>query len=273
MLAFFYKEVVMPQLLTKPLSWFHRDPGQPRKSFDEPADRALGASMLSVGQLQPLGAKPDGTLLWGERRFRAAQLVGIKELSVIITEKPLSDSEIRTIQITENLHRADLSGYERWRACAELLDMNPNFQMKDLAQHLKIDPSMVTRLLSPSKCIGEVQEALKAGKVGLSDCYSISKLPESEQAAMLARKLSGASRDQIEREVRKQRNGTPAVRMSRIKCPLPSGAVIQISGEEISLDDMIESLVELLKAAKRASDEGLDCRTFERVCKDKAKAK
>ena len=263
----------MPQLLTKPLSWFHPDPGQPRKSFDETADRALGESMLSVGQIEPAGAKQDGTLLWGGRRLRAAELVGIKELSVIITDKPLSDSEIRIIQITENLHRADLSGYEKWQAGAVLMHMNPNWQMKDLADHLKVDPSMVTRLLSPSKCIVPVQEALKAGRLGISDCYAISKLPESEQAEFLAHKLDGASRDQIERQVRKQRNGTPAVRMSRIKCPLPSGAVIQISGQEISLDDMIESLGELLKAAKRASDDGLDCKTFERVCKDKAKVK
>jgi hypothetical protein len=116
-------------------------------------------------------------------------------------------------------------------------------------------------------------ESLKAGRLGISDCYAISKLPECEQAAILARKLDGASRDELDRQVRKQRNGTPAVRMSRIKCPLPSGAVIQISGQEISLDDMIESLGELLKAAKRASDDGLDCKTFERVCKDKAKVK
>ena len=263
----------MPQLLTKPLSWFHRDPGQPRKSFDETADRALGESMLSVGQIEPAGAKPDGTLLWGGRRLRAAELVGIKELSVIITDKPLSDSEIRIIQITENLHRADLSGYEKWQAGAVLMQMNPNWQMKDLADHLKLDPSMVTRLLSPSKCIVPVQEALKAGRLGISDCYAISKLPESEQAELLARKLDGASRDQIERQVRKQRNGTPAVRMGRIKCPLPSGAVVQVSGNEISLDDMIEALADLLKEAKKASEEGLDCRTFERVCKDKAKVK
>ena len=182
----------MPQLLSKPLSWFKSDPSQPRKSFDEESLRALGESMKSVGQLQPVGAKPDGMLLWGGRRIRAAELVGIKELSVIVTEKPLSDSEIRIIQITENHHRADLSGYERWVACIELMSMNPHWQMKNLAENLKLDPSMVTRLLSPSKCIVPVQEALKSGRLGISDCYAISKLAESEQAAILARKLDGA---------------------------------------------------------------------------------
>ena len=61
--------------------------------------------------------------------------------------------------------------------------------------------------------------------------------------------------------------------MSRIKCPLPSGTVIQVSGAEIGLDEMIDAIAELLKEAKKASEQGLDARTFERVCKDKSKGK
>ena len=64
--------------------------------------------------------------------------------------------------------------------------MNPSWQLKDLAEALHLDPSTVTRLLSPSKCIPAVQDALKQGKIGISDCYPISKLPESEQAGLLA---------------------------------------------------------------------------------------
>jgi len=260
----------MPQLLTKPLSWFHPDPGQPRKSFDEPADRALGESMLSVGQLQPVGAKGDGTLLWGGRRFRAAQLVGIKELSVIITDKPLSDTEIRIIQQIENLHRTDLSGYERWQAGCELMHMNPNWQMKDLAEHLKLDPSMVTPLLSPSRCIGEVQEALKAGKIGISDCYAISKLPESEQAALLAQKLHGASRDELDRQVRKQRNGPPAVKVDHVRIALPNNVAVALSGSNLGMAEVVSVLSQVLREAKKAAAQ-YDVKTFQSMMKDRAR--
>ena len=181
----------MPELLTKPLSWFHRDPGQPRKSFDETADRGARGVRVIRGATPAGGAKPDGTLLWGGCRYRGAELVGIKELSAIITEKPLSDFEIRIIQLTENHHRADLSGFERWRASAELMSLNPHRQMKDLADHLKVDPSMVTRMLSPSKCIVPVQEALKAGRLGFQTATPSASLAESEQAVILARKLRG----------------------------------------------------------------------------------
>lgn len=258
-------------LATKLIAWLKPDEKQARKHFDEGDLLSLGNSMKSLGQLQPVGAKPDGTLLWGERRYRAAQLVGMKELQVIITDRQLSDTEIRLIQLTENMHRAELTGHEKHLACAELMAMNPTWQMKDLANHLHLDPSMVTRLLSPGKCIPAVQEALADGKLGVSDCYSISKLPEPEQAAMLALKLSGASRDAIEQAGRKTRNvGKQAVRVARIKCPM-SRAVVQISGADISLDEAIDAAQEWVKEAKKASEQGLCAKTFERLCRDKAK--
>ena len=49
------------------------------------------------------------------------------------------------------------------------------------------------------------------------------------------------------------------------------GATVVVSGEAISLEDMIEALGELMKEAKKASDRGLDAKTFERVCRDLAK--
>jgi hypothetical protein len=49
------------------------------------------------------------------------------------------------------------------------------------------------------------------------------------------------------------------------------GATIVVSGEAISLGDMIEAMTELLKEARKASERGLDAKTFERVCRDLAK--
>jgi ParB family transcriptional regulator, chromosome partitioning protein len=247
---------------------------QVRKSFDEGELRRLGENIKQYGLLQPLLVRKDGVLLAGERRYRAMLLAGIREAQVVITEKVLNDSEVRLMQLTENMQRADLSGYEQWQGCAELMGLNPGWQMKDLAAQLHLDPSMVTRLLSPSRCTEAWQEALAMGQVGISDCYAASKLDPQEQARLLALKLSGASRDAIEQAGRKRRNnpGTQAVRVSRIKCPVPgNGATVEVSGEAMSLEEMIEAITELLREARKANEKGLDARTFERVCRDQAK--
>ena len=90
---------------------------------DEAELRLLGES-LKVKQLQPVLARSDGTLIAGERRVRAASLVGLPELMVIISDEPLTDTQIKVFQLTENLHRADLRDSEKFRACEELLGSN-----------------------------------------------------------------------------------------------------------------------------------------------------
>jgi ParB family chromosome partitioning protein len=259
----------MATLEFMPLGWF-RIQQQVRKQFAAAELQQLGES-LKVKQLQPVLAKPDGTLVAGERRYRAAELAGLKGLWVIVSDEPLSDSEIRILQLAENLHRAELTGYEQWLACRELLTLNPTWLAKDLAEHLKLSAATITRLLSPTACTPAVQEALAEGRIGISDCYAISRVPQAEQDQLLQLKLAGASRDVLEQHSRKQRQAaTPAVRTSRVKCALSSGVHIVVSGDALSLDDLIEALSEAQREARRARDQALDVRTFQAVMRDKS---
>jgi len=261
----------MPTISMKPLSWFKINP-QVRKQFDEQELRRLGES-LKVKQLQPVVCLPDGTLICGDRRYWAAKLTDLEFLEVKILDEQVTDAQIKGYQLTENLQRTDLSGPEKWQGCVELKRLN-GWSNKELALHLHLDPSSITRILSPSDCIPAVQEAFLAGQCGVSDCYAIAKLPEAEQAAMLAKKLGGATRDELESTGRKARNGhANTIKLSRIKAPLASGVEVVISGKQLGLDDVIESLGELLKEAKKANDSGLDVKTWSAVLKDKAKVR
>lgn len=258
-------------LTTKPLSWFKPDPKQTRTHFTEADLRSLGESMLSLGQLQPAGAKPDGLMLWGERRLRAAQLVGIKELSVILTERSLSETEIRLIQLSENIHRSDLRDIEKTRACEELLRLNAGWTNKDLAAHLKLGESTITKYLAPLKCIREVQEALESGELGITAAYEISRVAPEQQPELLALKLSGISRDALARKVRNRKSESkPQVRVKRIVFPLPKGISITLSGSELSLDESIDALGEAIREMKRARELGYTAKTFASAMKDKA---
>ena len=262
----------MAQLVMRDLSWFKTNP-QVRKQFDEAELLRFGES-LKVKQLQPILCQPDGTIIVGERRLRAATLVGMTHLEVKIADEQLSDCEIRVWQLTENMQREDLTGYEQWLGCAELLSMNPAWKQKDLAAHLHLSESMIVRLLSPSKCSEQWQEALRDGNVGISDCYAASKFPPAEQAGLLALKLSGASRDAIEAAGRKSRNGSvPVIRASKIKCPLASGVNVIVSGNDMTLDEVIEALVEATKEARKARDQGLHAKTFEASMRDRHRPK
>ena len=257
------------RLVSKPLTWFKTE-NQVREVKDDSELLALGQSLL-VRQLQPVIARTNGTLVAGHRRLRAAILVGKPTLDVIITDENLSDSQIRLIQLAENVHRAALTANEMCDALEEMLRLNPEWNAKTLAENVHLDPSSITRYLSRSKCVAVVKEAFSAGKIGVGDMYAISKLDESSQPSLLALKLSGASRDVIEQAGRKRRNGiTPAVKLSRVKITMRQATVV-LSGKELSMAEVVDLLAETLKEARKAADQ-FDVKTWQSMMKDKAKA-
>jgi ParB/RepB/Spo0J family partition protein len=244
---------------------------QARQAYDQAELERLADSLLT-GQLQAIGLLSDFTLIWGERRWRAAMLRDeITHLLAVVFDKEISESEFLLMRATENFQRSDLTAYEKWLTCQELLEANPQWQQKDLAAAMKLDQSAITKLLSPAKCSQGWRDALKAGKVGIGDCYAASGLPDAEQAALLAQKLAGASRDAIAQAARKSRSGQkPAGKLSRrIKVELPSGISVIASGTGLSLEAMIASLAEVEKLAKKALADGLDAKSFQVVTKQK----
>jgi ParB family transcriptional regulator, chromosome partitioning protein len=271
----FRRPSVAKTLTRKPKNFFKFDPGNPRKSFDVEELRKLGKSMRKK-QLVPLIAKPDGTVIDGERRLRAAMEDGeLVYLDVIITDEDLTPAEIKEIQLETALHRADLKPYEQFLGCRDWLNLNPTATAKDLAARIDRDPSTLVRILSLAKCIPPVQAAAADGKLGPSEWYAISKVPEAEQGALLAAKLAGASRDQLEKRARTLRNGngqSHGVRVNRLRIPLgQQGRSVTIAGSNLSLVDAIEILQETLKFARKAQGENLDGKTWVQVMKQKAK--
>ena len=139
------------------------------------------------------------------------------------------------------MQRQDLTGHEQWQGCLELLRLNPGWTQKDLAEQLHIDPSMVRPPAVAFQVHRERAGGLCRGRIGISDCYAISRLDQAEQAAALAMKLDGASRDQLANHARRQKNGDkPSVRTGRVKCELGGGVSIVITGKALGLDEVIE---------------------------------
>jgi len=223
----------MPQTTTKPitehrpLDWFKPDERELARHDDPEKVRLLGQDMQANGQLQAVGATEDGRIIFGHGRWLAAKAAGIKTLEVKLYPASLPDTQFKLIRAAENLQRKDLTSYQKWMLCADLMCGNPTWQMKDLAEVMHLAQPAVTKLLSPSKCIPAAQEALREGKIGITDCYEMSRVPAEQQGELLRLKLSGTSRDGLAERVRKQKKqATPQVRAKRIVCQLVSGVSV-----------------------------------------------
>lgn len=101
---------------------------QPRRYFDPDALQNLVASIRTHGILTPLLVRPIGNdtyeLIAGERRFRAAQELGLVEVPVLVRD--LSDTEASEVALLENLQREDLNPVEETEGILELLERKLN---------------------------------------------------------------------------------------------------------------------------------------------------
>jgi len=96
---------------------------QPRKAFDEEPLQELVASIREVGVLDPILVRAIGPqrfeIIAGERRWRAAQQVGLSEIPALVRE--LSDQQVALIALVENLQREDLSPLEIAQSLRQLI--------------------------------------------------------------------------------------------------------------------------------------------------------
>lgn len=114
----------------------HPNPDQPRKHFDESALDELSQSIKNHGIVQPLVVTKDGDMyriVAGERRWRAAQKAGLKEVPAII--RSMQQLEELEVAIIENVQRVDLSPLEQALSIERLHDQF-SLSYGDIAQKL-----------------------------------------------------------------------------------------------------------------------------------------
>jgi len=100
------------------------NPHQPRTHFDDEALNELAASIRAVGVLQPLLVRTlqpgEYQLIAGERRLKAAQRAGLRNVPVIVRDT--TDAASAEQALIENVHREDLGALEEAAAYQQLLE-------------------------------------------------------------------------------------------------------------------------------------------------------
>lgn len=141
---------------------------QPRKSFDEAALRELADSIRVHGVVQPLLVRPNGsryTIVAGERRFRAARLVGLETVPVLAAE--YDEAQMQEVALIENLQREDLNPVEEAAAIRFLMQQH-DLTQEEVSERLgKSRPAIANalRLLNLDRNVLELVRtgALSAG--------------------------------------------------------------------------------------------------------------
>jgi ParB family chromosome partitioning protein len=138
---------------------------QPRKDFDETSIEELAQSIKENGIIQPLVVrKSEGNyeIIAGERRWRAAQRVGLTKVPVII--KDVSDRQALELALVENLQREDLNPIEEAAAYEQLIE-DFGLTHEEISTRIGKERSTITNQLRLLKLPDEIKEAIIAGEI------------------------------------------------------------------------------------------------------------
>jgi ParB/RepB/Spo0J family partition protein len=255
-------------------------PSQPRSKRDPEHCRSLGESMKSVGQQVPIIGHTDPVtgrfiVADGGCRIEGAILCGIPELLALDLGKAPSPLELELAQAAIDIHKQHFSPMDRARLWHSIKEKR-GCTARQLAKELAVSDSLVGDYLSLCKLPLDVQEQVNSGALHLSKGSLIAQQEsDPDRQRELATLAKNMARTELAAKVKQgRRNGQQqsAVRVNSMRCPMPSGTTVVVKGSELTLEDAIHVLTELLKAMKKASEDGIDGSTFSRVCRDKAKA-
>jgi ParB family chromosome partitioning protein len=172
-----------------PIELLRRNPDQPRKVFDETELADLEESIRVKGIIQPIlvrpapGAPGEYQIVAGERRWRAAQRVGLHTVPILVRE--LDDIEVLELGIIENVQRTDLNPIEEAAGYRTLMDRFGRTQ-EAVAKVVGKSRSHVANLLRLLNLPEEVRDHLSAGRLSAGHARAIASAPN---VGALARRI------------------------------------------------------------------------------------
>ncbi|MFL6542157.1 MAG: ParB/RepB/Spo0J family partition protein [Chthoniobacterales bacterium] len=159
---------------------------QPRKEFAREALDELMESIRQHGIIQPLVVRPvDGKheLIAGERRWRAAQQLGLAEVPVIAREA--TDLEVLELSLIENLQRADLNPIEESRAYERLAN-EFGMRQEDIAQKVGRSRAAVANSMRLLELHPQVQTWLTQGLLSVGHAKVLLGLKQQDEQVAVA---------------------------------------------------------------------------------------
>jgi ParB family chromosome partitioning protein len=162
------------------------NPYQPRKNFNDEDQKKLIASVRQSGIIQPIivrKADEGYEIIAGERRWRAAQAAGLKDVPIVV--RKASDLEAAQLSLIENIQREELNPLEEADAYVTLMEKF-NLSQESISVQVGKDRSTIANTVRLLKLPAKVKTALVEKKITAGHARSVLSLasPEEQLAAL-----------------------------------------------------------------------------------------
>ena len=165
------------------------NPDQPRRVFSREELQELTLSIAQVGLIQPLTVRPAARgyeLISGERRLRACQLLGLREVPCIVEQVDAEKSAL--MAMVENVQRSDLSFWEEAEGYRRLLTVY-GLSREELCRRIGKSPAFLSNKLRLLKLSAEVRSAAEQGHLSERHARALLSLDSEEEQLRLVERI------------------------------------------------------------------------------------
>jgi len=178
------------------------NPDQPRKVFSPEELNDLGASIKEKGVLQPIlvravqGRAYQYEIVAGERRWRAAQIAGIKEIPALV--KTLSNENAMEIALIENVQRENLNALEEAAAYENLMN-KCGYELADVSRLIGKSESYIRNIMRIMALPDSVKKMVENGTLSASHArtLAVAENPEELAKKIITEKISVADTEKL----------------------------------------------------------------------------
>ena len=227
-----------------PIADIEANPNQPRQEFDEAGLKALAESIDALGIIQPITLRrvraSKFQIISGERRFRAAQMVGLDALPAYVREA--DDQTLLEMALVENIQREDLNPLEVALSYKRLMD-DCGLTQQELGKRVGKARSSVTNHLRTLDLPMRIQHMLREGELGLGHAKALAGLSGNDalyQQVALAEKAvaEGASVRELESWVKALKSpGTASAKSQRERLAVREDETLALDRLRMKLSD------------------------------------
>jgi ParB family transcriptional regulator, chromosome partitioning protein len=194
------------ELVELPVDQLQPGAHQPRRNFDPEQLESLADSIRAQGVVQPIVVRPVNggryEIVAGERRWRAAQKVGLKNIPAVV--RNMEDRAAMAVALVENIQRADLNPLEEATALKRLID-EVGLTHEQCSEAVGRSRVQVTNLLRLFELNEDVQNLLRSGKLSLGHAKVLLGVTGARQSSLanlvIARQYSVRQTEELVRSV------------------------------------------------------------------------
>lgn len=225
-----------------PIEKVNPNPSQPRQTFEKEPLQELANSIREKGILQPIVVRKfndEYEIIAGERRWRAAQMAGLKEVPALLKE--YGDQEVLELALIENIQRENLNPLEEAEAYDYLIKKYQLTQ-QDLAQKVGKDRATVTNMLRILQLQPGVRSMVSRGEISLGQAKVLLGVTDAKLQSELAAKAKSESLSvrALEKLVGRVKIGEPIPNereLAKVKAAQAVGEELQkLIGAKVVLD-------------------------------------